>query len=560
MAHLLAISGLHLSIVAGMLLSLGIWLFGRRRFIYVWLALGGIWIYALLTGMHPPVLRAAIMASLFLAAELLGRQRSAATALAFAAAVMVAFSPRILWDASFQMSFAAMAGLIFIFPLVQTALVRALRAIAGERVATSPFAGFIIGSLSVGLGAVIAVWPLVAYYFGVISPVAPLATLFALPALPGVIFLGALAGAAGIAFLPLGQVIGWAAWLFISYTLAVVRAFSMAPSIEGDFFDARPVWVYYGALAVIIWLVGRKAREKELRPGDSVRVTGLPLKSVFISLLVAALLVTAAAADMPDGRLHVDFLDVGQGDAILIRKGSRQMLVDGGPDRRAVIEELGRKMPFWDRTIDLVVLTHPNADHVTGLVEVLQRYRVGQVLCTAPDFGSGVYDEWLRLLDEKGIDKTLAEAGLRVGLGEGVVMEVLNPPTPALSGTQSDIDNNGIVLHLESGDVSFLLTADAMWEAEMEMIFDRAELKSTVLKIGHHGSSTSTSEEFLAVVGPQVAVISVGEDNDYGLPDEEVLSRLQEKPGEANIYRTDINGTVEFITDGDRLWVRTDSP
>ncbi len=119
-AHLLAISGLHLSIIAGILLSFGMWLFGKRHYLYIWLALGIIWLYALITGMHPPVVRGAIMASLFLAAELLGRQRSAFTALAFAAAVMIGISPQILWDASFQLSFLAMSGLIFIFPLLQT--------------------------------------------------------------------------------------------------------------------------------------------------------------------------------------------------------------------------------------------------------------------------------------------------------------------------------------------------------------------------------------------------------------------------------------------------------
>ena len=127
-AHLLAISGLHLSIIAGILLSLGIWLFGKKRYLYIWLALGTIWLYALITGMHPPVVRGAIMASLFLTAELLGRQRSAFTALAFAAAVMIGISPQILWDASFQLSFLAMSGLIFVFPSLRTLGRRAAKA------------------------------------------------------------------------------------------------------------------------------------------------------------------------------------------------------------------------------------------------------------------------------------------------------------------------------------------------------------------------------------------------------------------------------------------------
>ncbi|GAH98011.1 unnamed protein product, partial [marine sediment metagenome] len=196
-AHLLAISGLHLSIVAGILLSIGIWLFGRKHYLYIWLTLGIIWLYALLTGMHPPVIRGAIMASLFLTAELLGRQRTAITALAFAAAIMVGISPQILWTASFQLSFLAMAGLIFIFPPLQALGRRAVRATLGEDRAAASVANLITDSFSVTLGAILAVWPVVAYYFGIVSFVAPLATFLTLPALPAIIITGALAGGLG---------------------------------------------------------------------------------------------------------------------------------------------------------------------------------------------------------------------------------------------------------------------------------------------------------------------------------------------------------------------------
>ena len=277
-----------------------------------------------------------------------------------------------------------------------------------------------------------------------------------------------------------------------------------------------------------------------------------------LSLAVAAALVSFLAVSLPDDRLHVSFLDVGQGDAILIQKGSQQVLVDGGPSPQAVCLGLGEKMPFWDRTIELMVLSHPSADHVAGLVEVLNRYRVEQVLYPEMDFESGVYDEWLRLVREKGIKATLAQAGQQIDLGGGVAIEVLSPPDPPLSATDSDVDNNAAVLRLSLGEVSFLLTADMMWEAEFELVYNRANLKSTVLKVAHHGSNTSTTPEFLAVARPELAVISVGADNEYGHPTEEVLRRLEEELGEENIYRTDENGTVEFITDGDRLWVKTD--
>ncbi len=163
--HILAISGMNLSIVVGMLLGLGIWLFGRRYFIYVWLALATIWGYSLLTGIQPPVVRSAVMASLFLAAELLGRQRSAITALAFGAAIMVGLSPSVLWDVSFQLSFLAMVGLVFILPRLSNLGRKGIKAWLGEDGALPSFASVVSDGFAVSLAATIAVWPLIAYYF-----------------------------------------------------------------------------------------------------------------------------------------------------------------------------------------------------------------------------------------------------------------------------------------------------------------------------------------------------------------------------------------------------------
>jgi len=270
---------------------------------------------------------------------------------------------------------------------------------------------------------------------------------------------------------------------------------------------------------------------------------------------VLAILAWLTAATMPDSRLQVSFLDVGQGDAILIQKASQQILVDGGPSPRAVALALGKQMPFWDRTIDLVVLTHPHPDHISGLIEVLNRYRVKQALYPDLDYNSPLYDEWLRLLREKNIKYALAHSGQQIAWG-GVAIDVLNPQLTLLTGSRSEIDNNAVVLHVKMGEVSFLLSADIMWETEFELIARRANLRSTVLKVAHHGSRTSTSQEFLAVVDPQVVIISVGEGNPYGHPTAEVINRLKGRIPPANIYRTDEHGIVEFITDGERLWVK----
>ncbi|MBI4187634.1 MAG: DNA internalization-related competence protein ComEC/Rec2 [Chloroflexi bacterium] len=556
-AHLLAISGVNLTIVAGILLSFGIWLFGKKGFIYIWLALGAVWFYGLLTGMQPPVFRAGIMVTLFLMADVLGRQRSAVTALALAAAVMVAIDPNVLWDAAFQLSFMAMAGLIFVFPVLQSLARKAVNAVLGEEGAAVSLANLVTDSFSVTLAAIIAVWPLIAYYFGVISWIAPLANFFAVPALPGIMVVGSLAGVLGLLVIPVAQVIAWIAWLFVTYLLLVVKVFATVSPIEGGSVNPTVILVYYSTLALSIWLVSNRNKMGEFMSRVIGFVSRVPVKWVIPPLLVAAILVLVVAGTMPDDNLHVSFLDVGQGNAVLVQKGNQQVLVDGGPSPQALTVSLGKKMPFWDRRVELMVLTHPHADHITGQIEVLNRYKVGQVLSTNLADESPLYAEWLGLIKEKDIKYTSARAGQQINFG-GAVIEVLNPPIPLFTGTDSDIDNNGVVLSLQMGAVSFLLTGDIRLETEFELIARRAGMDSTVLEVAHHGSATSTTAEFLAVVNPRLAVISVGKDNTFGHPNTGVMDRLRKAIGQANIYRTDERGTIEFITDGEKLWVKVE--
>jgi len=531
-AHLLAISGLHLTIIAGILISLGIRIFGRKGYVYVWMTIAAIWIYAILTGMNPPVLRSVQMLSLFLAAEFFGRQRSSIIALLFAAALMSGFNPQIIWDPSFQLSFAAMTGLVFIFPLLQSLLRRAIISRIGETGVLSGITTAIADSFSVSISAITAVWPLVTYYFGIISPVAPVATFFTLPALPGVIITGFLSGVTGLIFLPAGQVLAWILWVFVSYILLVVKVFSLIPPLDNQSIGVLPVILYYIVLILILRFVYRKKINTETAVSTAGFISLVPHKWVVIPLLALSVFTSAFAFSMPDGKLHVNFLDVGQGDAILVSKNSRQILIDGGPSPQAVTTALGKKMPFWDRSIDLVVLTHPDADHVTGLFEVLHRYEVKQVLYPDMEIYSGLYTEFLKVIEEKGISTVPAEANQRISF-------------------------DSVVLRLESESMSYLLTGDIMKEAEYGLLSHRAVEKSTVLKLAHHGSASSTTSEFLNVVNPSIAIISAGKDNRYGHPDEGVLEKL-EMMGNISIFNTGIHGTIEFISDGKNVWIKTE--
>ncbi|MCK4361731.1 MAG: DNA internalization-related competence protein ComEC/Rec2 [Dehalococcoidia bacterium] len=563
-AHLLAISGLHMAIVGGILLSVTLWLFGRRRPTYFLVTLSALWLYALLAGMSPSVMRAAIMVSLFIFAAYVGRQRSGITAIAFAAAIMVTIDPQILWQVSFQLSFTAVLGLILLTPTFQQ---------WGRRTRAPTI---VVDSFAYSLGAILATLPLVAYYFGYVSLVGLPATFLTVLALPAIIVLSALVGLIGLLSVPVAQVIGWVDWLFLKYMATVVKGFAALPwsSMEIGGMDAYWVWLYYGVLGGTIWLGTRRKRLSSsilsilgVKGGFGRTRGGLPslsrrvvAKFAFALLLIIAILIWTAAAVAPgNGKLSISFLDVGQGDAALITTPSGQhILVDGGPSPEKVAYELGEALPFWERTIDLVVLTHAHDDHVSGLVEVLRRYEVEQVLYPEGiDYTSNAYSEWLSVIEEKGIARVRAQAGQRIDLGGGATLEVLNPPAEFLDGTESDIDNNGVVLRLEMGEVSFLLTADLYGDGELYLVCERVELRSTVLQVSHHGSSTSTSASFLDAVNPQVAVISVGANNRFGLPSDEVMARLTQSLGQDRVYLTSEQGTITFTTDGERLWVAT---
>lgn len=285
----------------------------------------------------------------------------------------------------------------------------------------------------------------------------------------------------------------------------------------------------------------------------------LPKRWILILLVIATALIWSAVIAVPDRQLEVSFLDAGQGDAIFIQTPSRQqILIDGGPDPDKICHALGDKLPFWDKSLDLVVLTHPDEDHITGLLEVLRRYKVKQVLEPGFEQDMPTYQEWLRLIDEKNIERTIARAGQLIELGDGITIEVLHPQAELMSGTESDTNNNSVVLRLVRDEVSFLFAGDMCEEAEREILFNGGYgVTSTVLKVAHHGATTSTSTHFLTAVDPQVAVISAGKDNPFGHPND-ALARLREKVDEDKIYLTSEDGTIKISTDGERMWVEVD--
>ena len=572
-SHLLAISGMHVGILLALTLAAGSLLVGRHRRAYLLLPLAAVWLYALVSGLSPSVARAAIMGSVYLAALGLGRPRSAIPALALSAAVMTAFNPVLLFQISFQLSFAAVVGIVLALPYQErlaTAITGSIRPTDAR--ASSLFrhmGGWLASALIVSVAATLATLPLVAFYFQAIPILSIPTTILALPALPFVLVGSAAAALAGAVHPLLGEVAGWLAWAPLSYLLGLV-AFppdGLTRPLPGDWVRPPLVWGWYLVLAGLLFISQRWSRFRRIRVNAGPPPATAPDGAALMVLGAAAALAVSGVALWTqllgghDGRLHIHFLDVGQGDSILVvTPRGRQALVDGGPGVESATRALGRVLPFADRSLDLVAMTHIDADHVRGLLAALERYRVGSVLVGRVDRESPLFPQWQAALDRAGPEVLRVSAGYSLSLDQDVHLEILNPPAADQGQPFPDRNNDGLVLRLVYRDVNVLLTADIEAEAERYLVARGREIHSHVLKASHHGSKTSTTSRFLERVAPSAAVISAGAGNQYGHPHPEVLDRLDKAVGTSQVYQTALCGDIEFISDGRALWVKTQRP
>lgn len=248
------------------------------------------------------------------------------------------------------------------------------------------------------------------------------------------------------------------------------------------------------------------------------------------------------------GKLRVSYLSVGQGDSSLIKtpKG-KYILVDGGPDK-SVLTEMGKLMPPTERSIEAVILSHPHADHVSGLNYVLDRYKVGKVYLTGTSYNSPDYVEFLNKIRDLKIPAEKFYEGRNIYIDE-VTLSAFWPKEDITGKIFSNTNDTSIVFNLNYKENNFLFTGDLSKEKQDEIVKDTILKKVDVLKVPHHGSKTGISEALLKMTNPDYAVISVGADNRFGHPSQEALSVLSEK----KIFRTDILGTITFISDGNTI-------
>lgn len=278
----------------------------------------------------------------------------------------------------------------------------------------------------------------------------------------------------------------------------------------------------------------------------------------FVTFLILSVfaLSTHSYANQRDGLLKVYFFDVSQGDAIFIESPSGyQLLIDGGPDNK-ILSKLGEVMPFWDKDIDMVIATHPHADHIVGLIDVFNRYEVENIIEAKETYNSSEFRAWREAVKKEGANEIEAVAGLpRAGrggkvidLGDGVTLTILHPFESVADDNPKNPHDDVVAVMLKYGELEVMLTGDMEEKIERRLIMEGYDLDSDVLKVGHHGSKTSTSEEFLSAVSPDIAIIQVGAKNRYGHPAPEVLERLEKY--DIKHYRNDLDGDIKLISDG----------
>lgn len=271
---------------------------------------------------------------------------------------------------------------------------------------------------------------------------------------------------------------------------------------------------------------------------------------VFGLSVLAVVVPSLMVSPQRDGPSRFITFDVGQGDALFIETPRRQqILIDGGPSD-AVLTKLSRSMPFFDRSLDLVVLTNPDADHFRGLVSVVERYRIGRILMTNVErpIRSEEYDDLRRRIAEKGIPVTVAFAGQRLLFDGGVAFTVLAPATTLADTKAKSVNDTSIVARYEDAKFSVLLTGDATEKVERELLMRHARLQATVLKVAHHGSKHASTVPFLAATHPALATVSAGRNNRYGHPSPDTVARLM--AFRIPLYQTPRDSDIVIESDG----------
>jgi len=533
-AHIIAISGFNIAIIASLFVTIFSRLLGPRRGAVA--AVLGIATYTILVGASPSVLRAAFMGGLAIFARQMGRRQNGLNTLAVTAAGLAVINPQMLWDAGFQLSFGATLGLILYSQPFQdwfTSLLARRFSINTARKISVLVSVYMLFTLAAQLTTL----PIMAYQFGRISLVSLIANPFILPVQPALMVLAGLAVLLSFIYMPLGQLAGWIAWPFAAYTNRAVEYFNHFPHgliVLGDFSFLFVVLFY---LILLSLTFAGPSVKQVLRPALT--------PSAIVSVLgISVFLIWSAAFHAPDGRLHLTFLDVGSADSILIQTPSgRSILVDGGPSPSTLASALGSRLPSFGRQLDWLVIASPQEEQVAALPRILDRFQVENVLWAGnldASWSAGELDRWLA---DNETPVTSAVPGAMLDLGEGARLEVYS------------VSPRGAVLLVEWGGFRALLPVGMNLDTLAELEDGKNVSPVTTLLLADSGYAPLNPPEWIAALRPQVVILSVAAGDPDGLPNQAVVDSLKG----STLLRTDRNGWITVSTDGIGMWVEVEN-
>ena len=563
--HVLAVSGLHVGLVA-MFCYFGFSIFRFPQKALCLLTIIAVLIYACLIGFRPSVFRAALMAILFLFATLIDRDADYFNLLGFAALVLLLLNPLQLWDIGFQLSFVAVTAIVYFVPKMETPL-RQLWEVpeysasdADVPILTklrNTVVKWLVLSYIVTLAAQIGTGPLIAYYFYRAYPLGIIVGPFAVGLVSLIVAVGMLSVCIGFIWLPLAKLLALLNHAIMSLFLALIGIFGQAWGIVKLTPPSFSIFVLYIAICLGIthWQFVR----------GKFRVASL------IVLSVVAIWIWDAAFRERGRLLEVVTLDVGQGDAAVIRfPDNRTMLIDGGiqhtyynaKKQRIVDYDVGKRIiePYLDwrgiGKLDMVVLTHPDLDHGGGLGYILENFEVSRILGISDmPLDSQTHQRLHAIAKAHDIPYAFPYAG-NIELTQTATLNLLHPLDAASTDLfDEDKNDDSLVIKLTYGEIDVLFTGDIGKSAEARLIASGQNLRSEILKVPHHGSRTSSSVPFLDAVQPLGAIFSLGRDNQYQLPHTDVVERYQARG--CFQWRTDEAAAITLRTDGTRCWIET---
>ena len=561
--HVLAVSGLHVGLVA-LFCYFGFSLFRFPQKILCLLTIIAVLIYACLIGFRPSVFRASLMAILFLFATLIDRDADLFNLLSFAALVLLLLNPQQLWDVGFQLSFVAVASIVYFVPRMEKPLHRLWEDAAGassesEDSVLTKFRKvaikWVVLSYLVTFAAQIGTGPLIAYHFFRAYPLGIIVGPFAVGLVSLIVAVGMASVCVGFIWLPFAKLLGLLNDTIISLFLTLIGMFGQVWGIVKLTPPTFGLFVLY--MAFCLGITHWRAVYRQWKVAS------------LIGLSVVTVWVWDAAIHEKGRLLEVITLDVGQGDAAIVRfPDNRTILIDGGiqrsyydkQKRKRVEYDVGERIiePYLDfhgiRKLDMVLLTHPDLDHGGGLAYILQNFKVERMLGISDmPIDSQTHRRLYAIVKARNIPYSFPYAG-EIEFTSTATLNLLHPIDAASTNLlDTDKNDDSLVIKITYGEVDILFTGDIGKNAEFRLIASGRDLRSEILKVPHHGSRTSSSAPFLDAVQPRYAIFSLGQGNRYRFPHADVVERYRAHG--CPMLRTDVAGAITLRTDGIRCWI-----